>query len=278
MREIVEIRDLATVITNLLSAIPWVGTDLVEFPHLLVISLFILAILPTIGTLHSNALRGALPRTEKDKRYALNIPFDFLSMLVGLIDGDGYIDITKTPGGFIRIQLIFSMNMRELDMVKYIQSVLKVGRINTYPAINTVKYIISRTDLQEVVFPLLAHHGLFFLTNVRRAQFYRVMHILQNNINLFSQLPTDIPARNSLPTTPLGYIQLPFFLNWIVGFTIEEGSFFCKANQDICFSLRQRTHLLLFAAFKIVFNTNTVGEESGGYSKFVVSSVRISKL
>lgn len=43
MREIVEIRDLATVITNLLSAIPWIGTDLVEFPHLPVISLFILA-------------------------------------------------------------------------------------------------------------------------------------------------------------------------------------------------------------------------------------------
>lgn len=53
MREIVEIRDLATVITNLLSAIPWVGTDLVEFSHLLFISLFILAILPTIGTVHS---------------------------------------------------------------------------------------------------------------------------------------------------------------------------------------------------------------------------------
>jgi ubiquinol-cytochrome c reductase cytochrome b subunit len=38
----------ATVITNLLSAIPWIGTDLVEFSHLLFISLFILAILPTI--------------------------------------------------------------------------------------------------------------------------------------------------------------------------------------------------------------------------------------
>ena len=182
MKEIVEIRDLATVITNLLSAIPWVGTDLVEFPHLLVISLFILAILPTIGTLHSNALRGALPRTEKDKRYALNIPFDFLSMLVGLIDGDGYIDITKTPGGFIRIQLILSMNMGELDMVKYIQFILKVGQINTYPAINTVKYIISRIDLQEVVFPLMIQHGLFFLTNVVKHNLIEQCKFVQNNI------------------------------------------------------------------------------------------------
>jgi hypothetical protein len=192
----------ATVITNLLSAIPWVGTDLVEFIFLLFISLSILAILPTIGSVNYKALRGRAPRTENEKRYALNIPFDFLSMLVGLIDGDGYISITQTPGGFIRIELILSMNMEELDMVKYIQSVLKVGRINTYPAINTVKYIISRTDLQEVVFPLLAHHGLSFLTNVRRAQFDRAMFILQNNINLFSQLPTEIPSRNSLPTTP----------------------------------------------------------------------------
>src|SRR6266536_1694414 len=103
------------------------------------------------------------------------------------------------------------MNMGKLDMVKYIQSVLKVGRINTYPAINTVKYIISRTDLQEVVFPLLAHHGLFFLTDVRLSNCDLAMNILQNNINLFSQLHTDIPTRNSIPTTQLGYTQQPHF-------------------------------------------------------------------
>lgn len=53
---------------------------------------------------------------------------------------------TKTPGGFIRIQLILSMDMRELDMVKYIQSVLKVGRINTYPAFNSeVHYLPNKS-------------------------------------------------------------------------------------------------------------------------------------
>ena len=60
MREIVEIRDLATVITNLLSAIPWVGTDLVEFSHLLFIYLFILAILPTIGSVIIRLYEGEL--------------------------------------------------------------------------------------------------------------------------------------------------------------------------------------------------------------------------
>jgi quinol-cytochrome oxidoreductase complex cytochrome b subunit len=51
----------ATVITNLLSAIPWVGTDLVEFIILLFISLSILAILPTIGSVNYKALRGRAP-------------------------------------------------------------------------------------------------------------------------------------------------------------------------------------------------------------------------
>jgi len=85
MREIVEIRDLATVITNLLSAIPWIGTDLVEFIYLLFISLFTLAILPTIGSVNYKALRGRAPRTENEKRYALNIPFDFLGMDIFLL-------------------------------------------------------------------------------------------------------------------------------------------------------------------------------------------------
>lgn len=59
----------------------------------------------------SSTWRNSLPRTENDKRYVLNIAFDFLSMLVGLIDEDGYISITQTPGGFIRIQLILSKNI-----------------------------------------------------------------------------------------------------------------------------------------------------------------------
>jgi hypothetical protein len=55
---------------------------------------------------------------------------------------------------------------------------------------------------------------------------------------------------------------------------MAEGSFFIKNNKDICFSLRQRSHLLLFESFKLVFNTKTKGENSGGYSKFIVSSVK----
>jgi len=263
----------ATVITNLLSAIPLIGKDFVEFPYL--DNIFICSsILPTIGTVNNKALRRAIFRTDYEKQKALNISYSFLSILIGLIDGDGYISITKTPKGFIRIQLIISLDIRDLDLINYIYSVLKVGRIDKYPKINTVKLIISRTDLQMIVFPLIIYHNLYFLTNIRRVQFDKAIFILQNEIKKYSELPIVIPVYNNLPQTAEDYSKLPFFHNWIVGFTIAEGSFFIKNNKDICFSLRQRTHLLLFEAFKIVFDTNTKGENSGNHSKFIVSSIK----
>lgn len=210
------------VITNLLSALPWIGKDLVEFSDLE--NMFIYSsVLPTIGTVNSKALHRATLRTENDKRDALNISYSFLSMLMGLIDGDGYLSITKTPAGYIRIQLIISLDMRELELIKYIHSVLKVGRIDRFPKINTVKLVISRTDLQIIVFPLILHHNLYFLTDTRRAQFDKVMFILLNGIKKYSELPIVIPVYNKLPETAEGYTKLPFFLNWIVGFTIAEG-------------------------------------------------------
>jgi hypothetical protein len=138
------------------------------------------------------------------------------------------------------------MDIREVDMLKYIQSILKVGRINEYPTNNTVKYTISRTDLQEIIFPLLIYHNLFFLTNTRRDQFYLALFIFKNNLIKFSDIPSSYPKQNNLPETANGYTILPFFKNLVVGLTIAEGYFFKKNNNDFCFSIRQRTHKLLF--------------------------------
>jgi len=264
----------ACVITNFFSAIPYLGPDLVEFIYPLTILsiLFITAILPTFGLINPRALRKVKVRNLNDKLYALNIPFNFLSMLIGLIDGDGYISITKTPSNYIRLSIVISLHTRDVKLLEYIKSIIKIGRINVYPNSNMVQYIISRTDLQEIFIPLMLHHGLFFLTDVRRSQFDKLMYILHNDIKLFSEIPEVIPAYNTLPDNSLGYTQLPFFSNWIVGFTIAEGSFYVKSNNSINFSLKQRSHPLLFEAFKIIFNTDVKIDTNGGYSKFAVSS------
>jgi hypothetical protein len=65
---------------------------------------------------------------------------------------------------------------------------------------------------------------------------------------------------------------LPFFKNWIVGFTCSEGSFFIKSNDDGCFQLKQRIHTNLFEAFKLVFKTNRKIDTTNNFSQFSVSS------
>lgn len=54
---------------------------------------------------------------------------------------------------------------------------------------------------------------------------------------------------------------------------MAEGSFFVKKNNDGCFQLKQRLHVMLFEAFKLVFDTNRkIDTEKGLYNQFAVSS------
>ena len=296
----------ATVITNLLSAIPWLGKSLVESIHieeffLIWITIFIISIysnkiiyfkillllcklfnylnyssiLDTVGIVNPHAYKkGRKAIVNKDK--FLNIPYSFLAMLVGLIDGDGYISSTKTIKGYIRINLILSLNIKDLPLLEYIKSILEIGRINIYPKVkekNTCKLVINSTDLKEVFFPLLLHHKLFFLTEKRQEQYNKVIFLFRNNINLYSEIPISIPSIIPKLKSSEDYINLPFFNNWIVGFTIAEGSFFIKSNNDGCFQLQQCLHLLLFQAFKLKFQTNRkIGLNKGLYNQFSVSS------
>jgi len=243
----------ATVITNLLSAIPWIGKDLVEFGNLENVFIYSnvveLGILPIIGTINSKALNKIKLRTEQERLDTLKTSKSFLAMLVGLIDGDGYIAITKTPKNYIRIDLIISLDLRDLDLINYIHSVLKIGRVNKYPKLNVVKLTISRTDLQTILFPLFIYHNLYFLTETREAQFDKVMFILQNNIKKYSELPDKFPVYCNLPVTAEDYSKLDFFPNWIVGFTIASNK---------SFKLKCSKNMLSKNLFKLVksFNLN----------------------
>ena len=229
--------------------------------------------LPTIGTVPNQALvrKGGKARTEKKEFLA--IPYSFLSMLVGFIDGDGHISIIKSTKGFITLNLTISLHVRDLSTLQYMQSVLGIGRINIYSKINTCKLVINKTDLREVLFPLLLHHKLFFLTEIRREQLDKALFILQNDIKLFSAIPAVIPSIFPLATSASGYAGLPFFKNWIVGFTMAEGSFLFKSNLDACFQLRKRKHVLLFEAFKIVFGSGRKIGLSAGHNLFSVCSI-----
>ena len=101
------------------------------------------------------------------------------------------------------------------------------------------------------------------------------MFILKNDLKLYDQIAhyKEIPTIFELPKTALEYLSLAFFKNWLVGFTNAEGSFCIKKNNDGCFQLKQRIHLQLFEAFKLLFNTKRNNSiEMDRYIQFSVSS------
>lgn len=264
-----------------MSAIPWIGHDIVESTSV-IINLYIFGTimyslnrcLPTIGTVHKNALKKFHKLFNKEEY--LSIPSSFLGFLVGFIDGDGYIQISKTAKGFIAIKLVISLHLDDISTLEYIKSVLKLGKLNIYKDLRNprCKLVINRTELQEVLFPLLIEKKIFFLTNTRADQFNLAMYILKNDIKLFNQISNvnKVPAVFNTPTNPTDYTMLDFFYNWIVGFTVAEGSFFIKSNKDGCFQLKQRLHANLFEAFKLIFNTNRKITINNNYSQFSVCS------
>jgi hypothetical protein len=258
----------ATVITNLMSAIPWVGQDIVEF-----IKNIKHESLGTIGVIDKNALKRGKRDLKIDKQKYLSIPVSFIAFLVGLIDGDGYIQIAKTGKGYIVMKLVISLHLKDLSTIEYIKSVLNLGRIEIYKdnLSPTCKLIINKTDLQDILFPLLIYHNIFFLTKTRIGQFNTAMYILINDIKLFNEIPQNSPPIFNIPVVAEDYVKLVFFRNWIVGFTMAEGSFFIKKNHDGCFTLTQRLHIELFEAIKIIFNT-TRKLENTTISRFSVSS------
>jgi LAGLIDADG endonuclease len=280
---------LATVITNLLSAIPFFGHDLVELIYNFVtefLTIFgnegficnqtVTTVLPTIGTVSTQALKKG-KQLRLDKNEYLSIPYQFISFLVGLIDGDGYIQITKTTKGFITIKLVIGLGLDDLSTLEHIHSVLKLGKITIFRDHRNpnCKLIINKTDLQEVLFPLFIHHNIFFLTKTRRDQFDLAIHIFKNNFKSFEKIPNinDLSSIFKFPNTASDYLKLEFFRNWVVGFTNAEGSFFIKVNKDGCFQLKQRTHVQLFEAFKLLFDTNRkIGIEKDRFAQFSVSS------
>jgi hypothetical protein len=135
--------------------------------------------------------------------------------LVGLIDGDGYIGITKSMKGFVSFNLVISIHLEDIALLNYIQSVLKLGKIYTYSDRKSpnARLIFNKTELQEILFPLLLHHGIFFLTETRKAQYNMAMHILNKDIKNYSELPKVAPIMQELPTNAEGYANLPFFKN-----------------------------------------------------------------
>ena len=119
----------------------------------------------------------------------------FMSMFIGLVDGDGYIEIGPQkqsnksskaggpePKATIRARLVIRLHTRDTDLLTDLTKVLGVGALSDLKAENQKRLIFSKRDLVNKIIPLMKEYRLHFLTKNRINQFALLNHILDNNI------------------------------------------------------------------------------------------------
>jgi hypothetical protein len=115
----------------------------------------------------------------------------FLSMFMGLIDGDGYIEIgpqkqynksSNVPKSTIRARLVIRLHTRDKDLLVYLTKVLGVGSISGLDSKNQTRLIFSKKDLFTVIIPLIKMYNLEFLTYNRAKQYALLSYIIDNQI------------------------------------------------------------------------------------------------
>lgn len=200
-----------------------------------------------------------------------NISVNFLSLFKGFVDGDGYIKITKTPKGYIRLGLVINLHISELPLIEYLKNILKIGRINIYPKRKIVQLNISRTDKQEILIPLIIFHKLKFLTYNRSIQYEKLINILKNNILKFEQIEKEIPYTPQTNTTLKNVLNIN---SWQIGFIMAEGSFNIKKDKSFNFSIKQeKKNIILFEYIaKNIIGSTTKINDYKGYIQINISS------
>lgn len=286
---------MATVITNLLSAIPFIGQDLVPLSIILSLYLlYILSLVPSILTfvifnfiLFKSYIKDEVSfYTEKDTNnisyYIQNIDRNLLTLIVGFIDGDGYIRITKKSKeniNYIYISLIINLNEKDIELLQYFHKHLSIGKVyNITPKKGNklARWEINKTDLLNILEPLLEYHNIKFLTETRQKQYLLLKYIKHNKLVYYEDIiKNNNNINNYIENNIINnqFIKLDYFSNWLVGFTIAEGSFIIKKNNDICFQLKQKYNLELFNNITKLFNTTRkLNIYNNKYIQFNVSS------
>lgn len=167
-------------------------------------------------------------------------------MFLGLIDGDGYIEIgpqkqyniSSLNKPTIRIRLVIRLHNRDKEFLIWLTKVLGVGSISNLIDVNQTRLIFSKKDLVSIIIPLIKLFDLKFLTKNRINQFALLTYILNNNIRYWNEVNFTAPK---LEYSVQEILNLHFFTNWVVGFTIAEGSFFLKKSGGAFYQIKQKS-------------------------------------
>lgn len=298
----------ATVITNLISAIPWIGQDIVEFiwgglntdepqcgntllkillnagnsPNsgfayglfLICISIICVKIAMTRG--QSAGVRSLHTSEASQRLHAGDLTYAYL---VGLFEGDGYFSITK-KGKYLTYELGIEMSIRDVQLIYKIKNLLGVGLVSfrKRKEIEMVSLRIRNKDhLKDFIFPIFDKYPMF---SNKQYDYLRFKDALLSGITHWELLPEYI--RGTKPLNSLdSIINTSYFSAWLVGFIEAEGCFsIYKLHQDkdylvASFDVCQKDGEILISAIREYLSfTNAIYIDKTNNSKLKVTSVK----
>ena len=180
---------------------------------------------------------------------------NLIEKLIGFLDGDGYFDIgpqkqynkdkdpNNQPRSTIRIRFGVNLQIKDKELLELIVTNLGVGKIDYSKSNNQYRLIFYQKDILNVIYPYIKNNNIEFLIYNRQKQFFLYKYILENKIKYWDNL--NLEEINKLfkishkKLEILDIINLPYFKNWLVGFTMAEGSFHIKARGTAHFSIVQ---------------------------------------
>ena len=245
----------ATVITNLMSAIPWIGQDIVEFlwgglktvePHICedVLKILLNAEISStfvLGYVCFNNINVIKPKSRGQsagvrKLYTFEASQrlhaeNLYPYLVGLFEGDGYFSISK-KGVYYQCEIGIELSVKDVQLIYKIKNILGVGIINFRErcGIKMVNLRIRKKD--HIINYMLPIFDKFPLFSNKQFDYLRLKEIILSNYTYFEDI-----AKYTRPNTPLNSIESIintfYFSKWLIGFIEAEGCFSTyKLNND----------------------------------------------
>ena len=294
---------MATVITNLLSAIPFFGQDLVEliwgglnpdepqYGDVLLKILLNAGISPIFGFAYdlfiiiigvkiaitrgkSAGVRSIHTSEASQRLHAGDLTYAYL---VGLFEGKGYFTITKKGKDFI-YELGIALSIRDVQLIYKIKNILGVGSVS-FRQINELEMVSlkirDKNHLKNYIFHIFDKYPMFSNKQYNFLWFKEAVlsdFIYSENLPKFIISNEPVNSINSI-------IKSSYFSAWLVGYIEAEGCFstYKLYNESLItsFDISQRDGDILILAIReyLSITTKTYLDKTN-CSKLKVTSVR----
>lgn len=298
----------ATVITNLISAIPWIGQDIVEFiwgglytdePHcgdvvfkillnagtspilgfaygLFLLFWTIICVKIAMTWRQSAGVRSLHTSEASQRLHAEDLTYAYI---VGLFEGDGFFSITK-KGKYLTYELGIELSIKDVQLIYKIKALLGIGVVS-FRKRGEVEMVSLRirvkNHLKNFILPIFDKYPMF---SNKQYDYLRFRSALLSGIIYSEDLPEY--TRSNVPLNSIeSIIEKSYFSAWLVGFIEAEGCFsIYKLKKDndylvASFDIAQKDgDILIKAISKYLSFTTAVCLDKYNCSRLKVTSVR----